>query len=188
MRRHLSFIAAAAAAGLLATAALAQTAAPARTFDQLAAMDLRLTQDQKKTPAAGDLFFNPGQDTISRTAASFTGQWRPLDSRKQAFIVAFGSTGPGNEGYARLYQREYLFRSGSQDYWLPVQLQVASFFTRELKAGEEVTLYVRNAGGFRDQTAWQWVFLVEEFENGKTPKAPPPKGKPVIPDGPKTQT
>ena len=185
--RLAKLLCAAVAASLLAGPVLAE-GFPNRSFDDLAALDLRLIQEQKKKPEAGDLFFNPSPDDGGRAMASYTGRSRPIDLRKQAFIIAFASSGAGNQDYARLYQREYLFQAGGKDYWLPVQGQVSSYFARELKPGQPVALYIRNAGGFRNAQAWDWVFLVEEFDSANTPKgAPPPARKgPVIPPGPKT--
>jgi hypothetical protein len=178
--------AAALAALFMGGGALAQ-GFPARSFDDLVALDLKLIKEQKKPPSPGDLFFNPGAGGAARTAASFSGQSRPIDARKQGFIIAFASTGAGNEGYARLFRREYLFSAGGKDYWLPVQDQVATYFAKELKAGQPVVLYVRNAGGFRGAQDWEWVFLVEDFQTGAGAPTPP-KSAPVIPPGPKTQT
>lgn len=181
------------AAAALAGAALAQ-GFPLLTFDQLAAHDQKLVAEQKKTPRPGDLVFNPGENGGGRVRAAFSGQSRPLDPRTQAFITTFASSSIGNDRYANLYQREYLFRADGRDYWLPVQAQVAAYFTRELKAGEPVVLYVRNAGGFRNSDSWAWMFLVEEFDTpggakpAPKPGQPTPKGKPAIPPGPRTET
>ena len=186
----------AAATALMAGPALAQ-GFPAQSFDQMIASDLATIQQQHRPVRAGDLFFNPGLDNNARSRATFTGQWRPLDGRKQAFIVAFASTSEGNSSYAGLYQREYLFRADGKDFWLPVQTQVAGYFAKELAAGAPVTLYLRNAGGYRLAKDWDWVFLVEEFAGPKgaakpeaapTPGAPARPKAPVIPPGPKIQT
>ena len=186
-----TILALALAAGSIAGAALAQ-GFPLLTFDQLAALDQKLVAEQKKTPRPGDLVFNPGENGGGRERATFTGQSRPLDPRNQAFIVTFASSSLGNGQYASLYEREYLFKANGRDYWLPVQAQVASYFAKELKAGEPVTLYVRNAGGFRNSDSWAWMFLVEEYDTPGGAKAapaqPPGKGKLVIPPGPKTET
>lgn len=178
------------AIGSIAGAALAQ-GFPLMTFDQLAALDQRLVAEQKKTPRPGDLVFNPGENGGGRVRAAFTGQSRPLDPRSQAFIITFASSSIGNGQYANLYEREYLFKANGRDYWLPVQAQVAAYFGGELKAGEPVTLYVRNAGGFRNSDSWAWMFLVEEYDTpggkqGVTPLPPAGQKKPVIPPGPKT--
>lgn len=178
-----------------ASAAFAQ-GFPVLSFSQMIALDERLIQEQKRPERPGDLFFNPGENGGGRVIAVYTGQSRPLDLRRQAFITAFASTNTGNEQYASLYLREYRFTAGGKDWWLPVQNQVAGFFPKELKAGETVTLYVRNAGGFRLSDSWDWVFLVEEFDTpGGGGKASPPqeRGKPapkapVIPKGPKLAT
>ena len=186
--RLATWVCAALTAGLLAGAALAQDF-PLMTFGQLAVLDEKLVAEQKVTPRPGALMFNPGENGGSRTRAVFAGASRPLDPRKQAFIAAFASSSVGNDRYASLYAREYLFKAGGQDYWLPVQAQVASYFERELKPGQPVTLYLRNAGGFRGSDAWEWMFLVEEFDGGAASKTPPPapgKKGPAIPPGPKT--
>ena len=183
------------AAGLatvfVAGAALAQ-AFPVLSFDEMISADLAQIQQQHRRLQTGDLFFNPNVDNNARSKATFTGESRPIDDRRQAFIIAFASSSGGNQNYAGLYRREYLFRSGGKDLWLPVQAQVAAYFAKELAAGTPVTLYLRNAGGYRLEKAWEWVFLVEEFDGPKgSAKPEPAPGKPrtpVIPPGPKTLT
>ena len=180
---------------LIAGAALAQ-GFPVLSFAQMITLDEQLIREQHKPEQPGDLFFNPGENGGARVHAVYTGQSRPLDQRHQAFIIAFASTSVGNDQYATLYQREYRFTANGQDWWLPAQNQVATYFAKELKAGQTVTLYVRNAGGFRLSDSWDWVFLVEEFDSpggGGDKTAPddktkPGAKKPVIPPGPKTAT
>jgi len=189
----LAFLAALVPAG---AGALAQ-GYPALSFPQLIQLDLALIRQQHQPERPGDLFFNPSTETGgAKTRAVYTGQSRPLDQRKQAFINAFASTSVGNDRYAALYEREYRFTANGQDWWLPVQSQVASYFGNEVKVGQAMTLYIRNAGGFRLSDSWDWVFLVEEFDSpeGAAP-APEDKGKPgeppkkpVIPKGPKIAT
>jgi hypothetical protein len=194
MRRAILFVAFATALFTAAGGALAQ-GYPPLSFAQMIQLDEALIRQQRQRERPGDLFFNPSNETGgARTQAVYTGQSRPLDQRRQAFINAFASTSIGNGGYAALYEREYRFTAGGQDWWLPVQSPVASYFGRELKVGQTVTLYIRNAGGFRLSDSWDWVFLVEEFDTpeGATP-APPEKGqpqpkKPVAPTGPKIAT
>ena len=178
-------------AWLMTAPAFAQSAFPVQSFDQMVASDLALIAQQKRKLNAGDLFFNPSIDNNARARATFTGQSRPLDDRRHAFIIAFASASAGNRDYADLYQREYLFRADGKDFWLPVQFQVATYFAQELSAGTPVTLYLRNAGGLRLAREWDWVFLVEEFE-GPKPAVPAKPGakpaRPVNPAGPKTVT
>ena len=195
MRRAILFVALFAALLSAGAGALAQ-GLPNLTFPQLIQLDLALIKQQRQPERPGDLFFNPSTETGgARTRAVYTGQSRPLDQRKQAFITAFASTSVGNDRYATLYEREYRFTAGGQDWWLPVQSQVAGYFAKELKVGESVTLYIRNAGGFRLSDSWDWVFLVEEFDTpeGVQPAPPPEKGeplpkKPPVPKGPKVAT
>jgi hypothetical protein len=194
MRRAILFLAFLAALSW-GGAALAQ-GFPTLTFAQMIQLDLELIRQQRQPERPGDLFFNPSNETGgAKTRAVYTGQSRPLDQRKSAFITAFASTSVGNDRYAALYQREYRFTAGGQDWWLPVQSQVAGYFAKELKPGQAVTLYIRNAGGFRLSDSWDWMFLVEEFDTPLPSEkaAPPGKGqpqpkKPVVPNGPKIST
>ena len=168
---------------------------PPLSFAQMVQLDQELIRQQRQPERPGDLFFNPSSETGgAKTKAIYTGQSRPLDQRRQAFISAFASTSLGNDRYATLYQREYRFTAGGQDWWLPVQSQVASYFSKELKPGQAVSLYIRNAGAFRLSDSWDWVFLVEEFDTpeGAAP-APPERGQPApkkkpAPSGPKIAT
>ena len=106
MRR--AFLVVALSAALLSAAggALAQ-GYPPLTFAQMVQIDLALIRQQRQPERPGDLFFNPSTETGGAKArAVYTGQSRPLDQRKQAFITAFASTNLGNERYAALYERE----------------------------------------------------------------------------------
>jgi hypothetical protein len=167
---------------------------PPLSFAQMIQIDEALIKAQRQPERPGDLFFNPSSETGgARTRAVYTGQSRPLDLRHAAFITAFASTSLGNDRYAALYEREYRFTAGGQDWWLPVQSQVASYFAKELKVGQPVWLYIRNAGGFRLSDSWDWVFLVEEFDTPEdaAPSTPDGKGKPKpppAPKGPKVET
>jgi hypothetical protein len=182
------------AAALTAGAAWAQ-GFPVLSFAQMIALDEQIIREQHAPERPGDLFFNPGENGGARVRAAYTGQSRPLDLRHQAFITAFASTSVGNDKYANLYEREYRFSADGHDWWLPAQNQVAGYFAKELKPGQTVTLYIRNAGGFRLSDSWDWVFLVEEFDTpGGDKAAPDERAKPgakkplVIPPGPKTAT
>lgn len=195
MRRAILFLAFLAALLLPAGAVLAE-GYPPLSFGQMIQLDLELIRQQRQPERPGDLFFNPSSETGgARTTAVYTGQSRPLDQRRQAFITAFASTSIGNDRYAALYEREYRFTAGGRDWWLPVQSQVAGYFGKELKVGQAVTLYIRNAGGFRLSDSWDWVFLVEEFDTpGSAAPAPEDKSKPgepkrpPAPKGPKIET
>ena len=93
---------------------------PPLSFAQMVQLDQELIRQQRQPERPGDLFFNPSSETGgAKTKAIYTGQSRPLDQRRQAFINAFASTSLGNDRYAALYEREYRFTAGGQDWWLP---------------------------------------------------------------------
>ena len=178
-------------AASIAGTALAQ-GFPARSIDQLIAADLAKIQEQASKPKVGDLFFNPTADGGAQTRVVYTGQSRPIEQRRQGFIAAFAASADGNGAYAGLYGREYLFQAGGKSHWMPVQSQVAGYFAKELTSGTPVTLYLRNAGGFRTEQGWDWVFLVEEFEGPKDAAKPGDKPETpklqAVPTGPKIKT
>ena len=49
-------------------------------------------------------------------------------------------------------------------YWLPVEEQVAAFFTKELKPADKIDLYLAEIGGTQRKDGWIWLPLVEEFQ------------------------
>jgi hypothetical protein len=65
---------------------------------------------------------------------------------------------------AKVFDTEFLFLEDSVEYWLPVQSQVIPFFAKELKKGDKVTLYTIWIGGYKCAGKWDWIFLVNEFE------------------------
>lgn len=64
------------------------------------------------------------------------------------------------------FHREYLFQEGKRLLWLPVQDTVASFFPKELKAGESASLYVIFLGAQWTNADVVWGFAVNEFKAG----------------------
>ncbi|MCB1025421.1 MAG: hypothetical protein KDB79_13580 [Acidobacteria bacterium] len=60
--------------------------------------------------------------------------------------------------------KEYLFRECDREYWIPVQKQVAAFFPRELKDGDNITLYLMAVGGVKPAEDWELLFLANEFQ------------------------
>jgi hypothetical protein len=57
-----------------------------------------------------------------------------------------------------------LFLEGAAEHWLPVQKKLLPFFEKEVKKGEEVTLYAEWVGAKKIGGKWEWVFMVHEFQ------------------------
>ena len=62
------------------------------------------------------------------------------------------------------FHREYLFQEGEKLLWLPVQDTVATFFPKELRRGQPVSLYVMLIGGYYADGVITWAFIVNEFK------------------------
>jgi hypothetical protein len=65
-----------------------------------------------------------------------------------------------------LFESEFLFTEGAQEYWLPMQEPVTSF-NKNLKKGDAVDLYLIRSGGLRVKDKADWIFLIEEFQKPK---------------------
>jgi hypothetical protein len=101
----------------------------------------------------------------SAVRATYTGESRPMSAERKKFVETWARSYFRNTGYANLYAAEFLFKEGNEDYWLPVQKDVAKYFSEELKKGDPVDLYLISPGGLRvNNGKTLWVFLVEQFQ------------------------
>jgi hypothetical protein len=74
--------------------------------------------------------------------AIYTGEKRSLDesvlaSMKRIFKLYIGNSAQVNE----LVNKEYLFKIGTQEFWMPVQIQLEKPLKKELNKDDEVKLY-----------------------------------------------
>ena len=105
---------------------------------------------------------------LSMIRVKYTGKSRPLAEVKKDFLKKWAQTFSQNaHEYAAHYERDYLFKEGDVEYWLPVQKQVSAYFLKELKEDEEVDIYIVRAGGVCSKKLCDWLFLVEEFQKPK---------------------
>jgi hypothetical protein len=96
---------------------------------------------------------------------TYTGESRSLSADRKRFIEKWAISYFRNPGYANLYAAEYLFKEGTDDYWLPVQKDVAKYFSEELTKGGPVDLYMISPGGLRmNKGKTLWLFLVEQYQ------------------------
>lgn len=101
-----------------------------------------------------------------RVQAVYTGQHRATDPQTISFYQYYEKAHAVQNSQSDIYHETYLFQEAGVDYWLPVQDQVASYFPKELEAGDTIYLYLLVPGGYRRTGSWNWVFLVEEFRAG----------------------
>lgn len=120
-------------------------------------------EDRKRVPSQNRMIMR-GKILSSVVRVTYVGESRPIGAERKKFIELWaGSYFSGTPGYASHYESESLFKEGADEYWLPVQKQVASYFPKELQKGDTVDLYLIRPGGLSTKEKTDWVFLVEEF-------------------------
>jgi hypothetical protein len=68
------------------------------------------------------------------------------------------------QGYAELYEREYLYKEGADEHWLATSKPITKYFEKELKPGDKMDLYLISIGAYRSKSEIDCVLLVEEFQ------------------------
>ena len=110
----------------------------------------------------------PGDQSPTRARLIYRGDSRLVDSIRLEIVRRWGKSFLRDTSIAAPYRREYLFQEGPQLFWLPVQEKVASFFPRELHAGQPVTLYVLWLGAHYAGGDITWALVVTEFDADTT--------------------
>ena len=116
-----------------------------------------------ETLKGSDAFFT-GDEFPSQVRVTYTGSSRKMSPARLEHITRWIKTTGRSPEIGKVFQTELLFLEGSVEYWLPVQSQVIPFFAKELKKGDRVTLYTIWIGGYKCAGKWDWIFLVNEFE------------------------
>lgn len=112
-----------------------------------------------------DSMFLAGNQLESKVEVLFTGQSRPIIEQRKLFIeVWFGILRADQKDYGELYEREYLYKEGSKEYWLATSKPITKYFDKELKPGDKMELYLISIGAYRSKGEIDYVLLVEEFK------------------------
>ena len=112
-----------------------------------------------------DSMFLAQNQLESKVEVVFTGQSRPIDDGRKTFIKTWvGMLRSEQQGYAELYEREYLYKEGSDEHWLATSKPITKYFDKELKPGNKMDLYLISIGAFRSKGAIECVLLVEKFQ------------------------
>jgi hypothetical protein len=139
-----------------------------RTLQELVKINVAEDADTLKSyPEQGQFVFR-GKILSSVVRLTYTGKSRTLADERKKFVELWSGTYSQESNYADMFQTEFLFKEGAQEYWLPVQQQVTRYFEKELKPGDAVDVYLIRPGGLRAKDKLDWIFLVEEFQ--KPPK------------------
>lgn len=100
----------------------------------------------------------------SRIKGIYTASSRKVsDKRREVISIWLKTLGKPKE-LLDLFEDEYLFTEDKVEYWLPVQNKVASYFGKELKKSDTVTLFVVWLGARKESKSVDYVFLMNEFE------------------------
>ncbi len=119
----------------------------------------------------------------SKTVVTYTGTHRPAGEYSKYFINLWVQTRNVSPENANMLVEEYLFKEKDKEYWVPVVKPLTPFFDKELKAGDEITIYYFFLGGYNEKTLREkkkdkpkekstekvedkvtWIFAVEEFQ------------------------
>ena len=104
-----------------------------------------------------------GETFSSRIKAVYSGQSRKILPEKKQHLDMLVSTFGVNQSVIDKYETEILFREGDVDYWLPTNSALIPAFEKEVKNGEQITLYAEWVGAKKIKGKWEWVFMVHEF-------------------------
>lgn len=122
----------------------------------------------KKNIGPSDPMFFPKDHLESKVLVTFTGRSKPISAERKTFISIWAEKSGETKTYANLYQREFLYKAGQDEYWLPTQETIIKYFDKELKAGDKMSLYLIRIGARRDsQKNIDCILLVEEFRAEK---------------------
>jgi len=105
-----------------------------------------------------------GYDYPTVATVIYKGDSRRVDPIRRELIADWGRTYRRDSSIVADFSREYLFQEGDKLLWLPVQDRVASFFPKELRPGQRVSLWTMLLGGYYDEGAITWAFIVNEFK------------------------
>jgi len=109
-----------------------------------------------------DSMFLAENQLESKVAVVFTGKSRPITEARKTFIGEwFGMLRSDQKELAGLYDREYLYKEGDAEYWLPTSKPITKYFDKELKSGDKMDLYLISIGAYRSDGGIDCVLLVD---------------------------
>ena len=111
----------------------------------------------------------------TKAEVTFTGESRPITEARKNFIKWWAGTFNYPKDYPDLYAREYLYKEGDDEYWLPTETAVTKYFDKELHPKDKMILYLISIGAYRNQEKIDCVLLVEEYQLPKPQLSPAPK-------------
>ena len=149
---------------LLVTSSLAQdfdfSKFKPRTLSELKELNpgpAKASTEKKLAYLSGDPFY-------SQVRVKYIGTSRPISPTGREILKNWQTAHAIPAEIVNLFEKEFLFKECDTEYWLPVQQKVSTFFAKELKEGDMITIYAVLAGGLRTAGKMELLFLVNEFE------------------------
>ena len=99
----------------------------------------------------------------TKAEVTFTGESRPVSDERKNFIRWWVGMFNYPKDYPELYEREYLYKEGNDEYWLPTETPITKYFEKELKPKDKMILYLISIGAYRSKEKIDCVLLVEEY-------------------------
>jgi hypothetical protein len=114
-----------------------------------------------------DSMFLATNQLESKVQVTYTGKSRPIPQARKSFIQTWAGILGHPKEYVELYEREYLYKEGNDEYWLATSTPITKYFDKELKEGDKMTLYLISTGAYRSGKDIDCVLLVEEYQKQK---------------------
>ena len=100
-----------------------------------------------------------GQPEKYLITVKYSGKFVDMKLKQQEFLANWQKSNPSVESFVQLYQKALVVEGLAIPMEIPVQQSLLSFFETELKIGQEIKIYVVNAGWGNNQP----MLLVTEF-------------------------
>jgi hypothetical protein len=123
-----------------------------------------LTELTKKAFKPDDTMYFATNQLETKAEVTFTGKSRPMTGPNKTFLSMWAGILGHPKEYVTAYEREFLYKEGDDEYWLPTQEPVTKYFDKELKPGDKMTIYLISIGAHGLGKDIDCVFLVEEYQ------------------------
>ena len=100
-----------------------------------------------------------GQPEKYLITVKYSGKFVDMNLKQRQFLANWQKSNPSVESFVQLYQKALVVDGVAIPMEIPVQQSLLSFFETELKIGQEIKIYVVNAGWGNNQP----MLLVTEF-------------------------
>jgi hypothetical protein len=133
---------------------------------------LKQIADEESESAASsktrEKVFVHGDLRPTRVRAKYAGRSRPLPRSKQAVLNHWAQLYAGApQHYTVPYRSEILFTDGGVNYWLAVKQDSTAKFSKAIKRGDALDLFVVRLGGTYQKGRWESLILVERFQKAQ---------------------